>query len=87
MAYYQVRPRRSAPPFAQLVEGSPINIAARLPGGPVERARQLGDAIDTAGDEIEASRRIPAPLLDRLHGARLFRLFLPRSVGGDEVDP
>jgi indole-3-acetate monooxygenase len=54
---------------------------------PVARASGLAGAIAAASDEIEATRRIPAALADALHEARLFRMLLPRSVGGDEVDP
>ncbi|MFY0611512.1 MAG: acyl-CoA dehydrogenase family protein [Hyphomicrobiaceae bacterium] len=49
------------------------------------RARLLSDDIAAAADEIERTRRIPPALLDALHEARLCRMLLPRSVGGDEV--
>jgi len=51
------------------------------------RARALQDAIHQAADEIERTRRIPEPLLTHLHDSRLFRLLLPRTVGGIETDP
>jgi indole-3-acetate monooxygenase len=54
---------------------------------PLTKARLIGDDIAAAGDEIECTRRIPADLLAALHEARLFRLLLPRSVGGEEVTP
>lgn len=54
---------------------------------PVQRARALGGTIAGAADEIERTRRIPPALLSELHAARLFRLLLPRSVGGEEVTP
>ena len=54
---------------------------------PVARARELGADIAAAADEIERTRRIPAPLLERLHDSRLFRMLLPRSAGGDEAAP
>jgi indole-3-acetate monooxygenase len=54
---------------------------------PVARARELGAEIVGAADEIERTRRIPEALLARLHGSRLFRMFLPRSAGGDETEP
>jgi len=59
---------------------------AELPT-PLAHARALAGEITAASDEIERTRRIPAALLDRLHEARLCRMLLPRSVGGDEIDP
>jgi alkylation response protein AidB-like acyl-CoA dehydrogenase len=53
----------------------------------INRARDLGPQIAAAADEIERSQTIPEPLLTRIHGARLARMLLPRSVGGDQVDP
>jgi len=54
---------------------------------PVARARELAAEIAAAADEIERTRRIPEALLGRLHASRLFRMLLPRSVGGDETEP
>jgi len=54
---------------------------------PLARARALGPALAAAADEIERSQEIPEPLLGQLHEARLFRMLLPRSVGGDQVEP
>jgi alkylation response protein AidB-like acyl-CoA dehydrogenase len=54
---------------------------------PVARARQLQPAIEAAADEIERTKRIPEPLLAELHRARVFRLLMPRSVGGEEIEP
>jgi alkylation response protein AidB-like acyl-CoA dehydrogenase len=53
----------------------------------VAQARALGPAIEAAADEIERTRRIPEPLLTELHDARMFRMLLPLSAGGDQVDP
>src|SRR6202171_1569673 len=53
---------------------------------PVARARELGAEIAAAADEIERTRRIPEPLLGRLHDSRLFRMLLPGSAGGDETE-
>jgi len=50
---------------------------------PVRRARDLAPAIGAAADEIERAKRIPEPLLEELHTARLFRMLYPRSVGGE----
>ena len=51
------------------------------------RARALALDIAAAADEIERTRRIPEPLLNQLHEARLFRMLLPRELDGDEVHP
>ena len=54
---------------------------------PVQRARDLAPIIDEHADAIERDRRLPAPLLTAMHAAKMFRLLLPRSVGGEEVEP
>ncbi len=56
-------------------------------GGPVSRARNLAGLIAACADTIEDTRRLPRRLLDALHQARLFRMLLPLSIGGDEVAP
>jgi alkylation response protein AidB-like acyl-CoA dehydrogenase len=53
----------------------------------VDRARALVPRIAALAVDIERQRRLPAPLLDALHEAQLFRLLLPRSQGGLESDP
>ena len=54
---------------------------------PVARAQELSAELAAASDEIERSQRVVEPLLTRLHEARLFRMLLPRSTGGDAVEP
>ena len=54
---------------------------------PVARARALGPAIAMAGDEIERTQTVPEPLWSQVVEARMPRLLLPRSVGGDQVEP
>lgn len=61
--------------------------ADHLLSDPIARARTVGPAIAAASDEIERTRRLPPTLLSALHDAKLFRLLLPRSVGGEEVTP
>jgi alkylation response protein AidB-like acyl-CoA dehydrogenase len=54
---------------------------------PIASARALGPTIAAAADEIERTQRIPEPLLSELHASRLCRMFLPRAVDGDELEP
>ena len=51
------------------------------------RAAGLAEAVAAAADEIERTQRVPPALLDRLHEARLYRLLLPASCGGEEIAP
>jgi alkylation response protein AidB-like acyl-CoA dehydrogenase len=53
----------------------------------LERARALAPAIASFADRVEAERRLPPTLADALHDAGLFRMLLPRSLSGAELDP
>jgi alkylation response protein AidB-like acyl-CoA dehydrogenase len=52
----------------------------------VARARALAPAIAEYGPQIDRERELPAELVARLHDAELYRMLLPRSVGGGEID-
>jgi indole-3-acetate monooxygenase len=54
---------------------------------PIARACNLAAAIAAASDAIETTRRVPVPLLARLHESRLLRMLLPRAMGGDQIAP
>jgi alkylation response protein AidB-like acyl-CoA dehydrogenase len=54
---------------------------------PLARARALGPLIDAVADEIERSQDIPEPLISHIHETKLWRLLLPRSAGGEQVEP
>ena len=54
---------------------------------PLARAEALAPLIAGEADAIENERRLTRPVLEALHSARLFRMFYPRSVGGDEIEP
>lgn len=68
---------------------APIASSADLAGDPavIMRAEAVRPVIAAASDEIEATRRLPPAVLDKLHEAELFRLLLPRSSNGIETDP
>jgi alkylation response protein AidB-like acyl-CoA dehydrogenase len=51
------------------------------------RARALVPLLWAAGPRIEAARELTEDVLAALHEAGLFRLLLPKSVGGAELDP
>jgi indole-3-acetate monooxygenase len=56
-------------------------------GDCVARARELAPLVQRASPRIEAERKIPQDVLSALHAARMFRMLIPRSCGGDEVTP
>jgi alkylation response protein AidB-like acyl-CoA dehydrogenase len=52
----------------------------------IARARAVAGLLGSNAQRIEAARALPADIVGALHEARLFRLLLPRSLGGDELD-
>lgn len=53
----------------------------------LERTRSLLGTIGSRSEEIERARRLPMDLARTLAAADLFRLFVPRALGGLEADP
>jgi indole-3-acetate monooxygenase len=51
------------------------------------RARALIPLLRAASPRIEAGRELPSDVLDAMHDAGMFRLLLPRSLGGFELKP
>jgi indole-3-acetate monooxygenase len=56
-------------------------------GVALDHARDLGPPLEAAAAEIEASRELSQPIVDALVERGLFRLLLPRSLGGAELPP
>ena len=52
----------------------------------LDAARALAPRIRSCADEIEAERELPRALFDELADAGLFKLALPRSLEGIEID-
>lgn len=50
-------------------------------------ARKLAPSIRAAADETERNRTLPEPIVQALADAGLYRMFLPRSLGGGEIEP
>jgi len=61
--------------------------AATTDADPVARARALIPLLEAAGPRIDAARELPPDVVDAMHASRMFRLLLPRSVDGEELDP
>jgi alkylation response protein AidB-like acyl-CoA dehydrogenase len=55
--------------------------------GYLRRARELGPELEAAAEEIERRRELPDPIVEALIEGGLFRLLLPRALGGAELRP
>lgn len=53
----------------------------------IARARTLAPLLSAAAPRIDAARELPRDVLDAMHANGMFRLLVPRSVGGAELDP
>ena len=53
----------------------------------IERARELVPMLREAGDEIERGREVTPEIVEAMKDRGIFRMLLPRSLGGAELDP
>ena len=53
----------------------------------MSRAAALAPLIEANADRIDRERQLPPEVVDALHAAGLFRLLLPRSARGEEIEP
>ncbi len=53
----------------------------------VDAAAALAPVVQASAQESERSRRLPVPLVEAMAQEGLFRLWIPRSIGGEETDP
>jgi len=53
----------------------------------IDAAKGLAPQIRASTEEIEQSRRLPLPLVEAMAQTGLFRLWIPRTLGGEEADP
>jgi indole-3-acetate monooxygenase len=74
------------------MKGEPAEVLDDPPAGVssvdwLRRVAALAPRIAAAADEIERERRVPEAVVSAMAEAGLFRLLLPRSISGGEVDP
>src|SRR5690348_6990755 len=53
----------------------------------IARAHELAPLLIAAAPRIDAVRELPNDVLDAMHAKGMFRLLVPRSLGGAELDP
>ena len=53
----------------------------------LDQAKALAPQIEKMAGDIEQSRRLPTTLVETMTRAGLFRLLIPRTLGGEEADP
>lgn len=53
----------------------------------IDSARAIGPALSQHSNEEEKDRRLSRSSVDLLRKAGLYRLFMPKSLGGIEADP
>jgi len=54
---------------------------------PIARARALIPLLQQAAPRIDAARELPSDVLDAMFAAGMFRLLVPHSCGGAELEP
>ena len=52
----------------------------------IARARELAPLLTAAAPRIDAACELPPDVLDAMHAQGMFRLLVPRSIGGAELD-
>lgn len=62
-------------------------MADTTPSSFIAAAASLGPQIQASAEESERLRRLPMSLVEAMAEAGLFRLWIPRSLGGEEADP
>jgi indole-3-acetate monooxygenase len=61
------------------------NVSA--PVDPVSAVRSLTELIRAEGGDMDATRRVPTPVIGALQEAGVFQLMAPVEIGGREVEP
>ena len=53
---------------------------------PLARARAIAPRIEDLAEQIDETRELPRDIVDAMVDAGLFRLLVPTSLGGEEID-
>ena len=61
--------------------------AATIPTDPVSAVASLSEMIRAECRDMDATRRVPTPVIRALQHAGVFRLMAPKAIGGNEIDP
>lgn len=81
----------NSPPVVRLPEGSRMNIQARSGITAAEkllrRVIEIGPVLDAHAGEAERERHLSLPAFEAMRDADLYHMFLPRALGGLELDP
>src|SRR6202034_1814746 len=70
----------------QTMDGSSVTDAA-LRQDYLERAREIAPMLRDASDEIEKNRQTSEPIVQAMVERGIFKMLLPKSIGGGELDP
>src|SRR5258707_15595786 len=75
--------RRATEPQKILFQAAVMTTPAKHPPAEIQ---ELAPAINSRAAEIEAARRVPPDLVEALKSIGVFRIFVPQSHGGLELD-
>ena len=68
------------------MDGSSVTDAA-LKQDYIERARELKPMLEADADECEKHRQVTERCVDAMIERGIFKMLLPKSIGGGELDP
>lgn len=74
-------------PALDALDAPPAAAAAPGMGNPLARARAIGDLLERGGAFGDREHRLAPEVLEALHQADLFRMLVPREIGGAQADP
>lgn len=78
--------RKQMPGRDTETEAFSVPVPGKVGDDALARARALAPVLAAAAPRIEAERQLPGDVVAALHQARMFRLMLPKALGGDELD-